>query len=443
MNAGVTGTTGIEYTSFSGWIDRPAEYAPALEGDIETDVVVVGGGYLGMGTALRLAERGSDVALLESQFCGWGAASRNAGYLTNTLAGDAQMLAALHPKRLSRAIRFADSSVTYSDGLIERYGIECDYERTGNVIAAVTDGQLKRSRRNARILVDAGADAEFVLGREFGLPDAFLGGIFERAGGLINPGKYARGLRGALLKSGAKVYENSPVGEIRPGPAGIVVTTPLGRIRAERVVIANNAHSRDLAITPPRMAAPLWVSLIETEPIDPERLMATGWTSRVGISTHHLVLESFRITPRNTILFGVRRPEAAPRGALGAREVDPRVAADLVQGFRQRFPSLRDVEPRSAWGGWIAMTPSWLPVVGEATDNVYYAMACNGHGLAQAPYLGALLADRLAGETPHEDLQTLWRPRPWFTPSPASSPLALRVAWAVDRLSDRRGRQEG
>ncbi|MER5966385.1 FAD-binding oxidoreductase [Streptomyces sp. NPDC002057] len=440
MSANVT--SAIQYSSFSGWIDRPSDHAPALEGQIDADVVVVGGGYLGMGTALRLAERGVDVALLDSQFCGWGAASRNGGYLTNTLAGDAQMLAALHPRRLRKAIRFADASVEFSNGLIERHGIQCDYERTGNVIAAVTEGQLKRSRHNAGILVDAGADAEFVDGREFGLPDAFLGGIFERAGGLINPGKYARGLRDAVLKSGARVYENSPVGSILPGRAGLVVTTPNGRIRAERVVIANNAHSRDLAITPPRMTAPLWVSLVETEPIDPERLRATGWTSRVGISTHHLALESYRITPRNTILFGVRRPEVA-RGALGAREVDPRVAADLVHAFRQRFPTLSDVEPRRAWGGWIAMTPSWLPVVGEATDNVSYAIACNGHGLAQGPYLGALLADRLAGDDPHEDLRTLWRRRPWFSPSPASSATAVRAAWAVDRLSDRLGRREG
>ncbi|MFE5942495.1 FAD-dependent oxidoreductase [Streptomyces sp. NPDC056480] len=223
-------TAGIQYSSFSGWIDRPSDHAPALEGQVDADVVVVGGGYLGMGTALRLAERGIDVALLDSRFCGWGAASRNAGHLTNTLAGDAQMLAALHPRRLRKAIRFADASVEFSNGLIERHGIECDYERTGNVIAAVTEGQLKRSRHNAGILVEAGADAEFVDGREFGLPDAFL---------------------------------------------------------------------------------------------------------------------------------------------------------------------------------------------------------------------GALLADRLAGDDPHEDLQTLWRRRPWFSPSPASSATAVRAAWAVDRLSDRRGRREG
>ncbi|WP_435592978.1 FAD-dependent oxidoreductase [Nocardia sp. bgisy118] len=68
---------GIEYASFSGWIERPTDFAPPLEGEITADVVVVGSGHLGMATALRLAERGVDVALLESEFCGWGAASRN------------------------------------------------------------------------------------------------------------------------------------------------------------------------------------------------------------------------------------------------------------------------------------------------------------------------------------------------------------------------------
>ncbi|MGW6423994.1 NAD(P)/FAD-dependent oxidoreductase [Nocardia sp. NPDC055053] len=431
---------GIVYSSFSGWIDQPAEYSSPLAGEVTADVAVVGGGYLGMATALRLAERGADVALLESEFLGWGAASRNAGYLTNTLAGDAQMLAAMHPWRLRRVIRFADASVDFSNTLIDRHGIDCDYERTGNVIAAVTRGQLKRSRWNAEILAKAGADAEFVDGPEFGLPTAFLGGIYERAGGLINPGKYARGLRTALLNSRVKVFEHSPVGSIQPTSRGVTVTTGGGHLHADSVVIASNAHSRDLAAAPRNMTAPLWVTLVETEPIDPERLRETGWTSRVGISTHHLVLESFRLTPHNTIIFGVRQPETT-RGVLGARTPDPGVVADLVRGFRDRFPSLHDVAPQRAWGGWIAMTASWFPVAGEAEKNIYYAIACNGHGLAQGPYLGSLLADRLCGDDPADDLQAVWRPRPRFAPSPASSPAALRAVWRLDRFADRLDRR--
>ncbi|MFH8349117.1 FAD-dependent oxidoreductase [Streptomyces sp. NPDC018045] len=82
--------------------------------------------------------------------------------------------------------------------------------------------------------------------------------------------------------------------------------------------------------------------------------------------------------------------------------------ADLVRGFHERFPSLGDVAPQRARGGWAAMTPSLLPVAGEATKNVFYAIGCNGHGLARSPYLGTPIADRLAGDQMHEDLAAVW-----------------------------------
>jgi len=89
------------------------------------------------------------------------------------------------------------------------------------------------------------------------------------------------------------------------------------------------------------------------------------------------------------------------------------------------------------------MTPSWLPVVGEAAPNILYCLGYNGHGLAQAPYLGSLLADRLGGAGSHEDLQVLWRQRPRFAPAPLFSAPALKAGWAFDRFYDRinRGRK--
>ena len=99
----------------------------------------------------------------------------------------------------------------------------------------------------------------------------------------------------------------------------------------------------------------------------------------------------------------------------------------------------RDVALRRAWGGWIAMTPSWLPVAGEAAANVFYAMGYNGHGVAQAPYLGTLVADRMAGDPAHDDLAVLWRTRPRFAPAPLFTAPALRLGWAIDRASDRVG----
>ena len=208
-----------------------------------------------------------------------------------------------------------------------------------------------------------------------------------------------------------------------------------GRVRADRAVLATNAHARELAISPKRLAAPTWVSVVETEPIDAERLAATGWSSRSGIATEHNLMESYRLTPRNTIVFGVRRLQMG-RGALADRTSDPAVVADLARGFHARFPSLRDVALDRTWGGWIAMTSSWLPVAGRATKNVYYTVGCNGHGLAQAPYLGTLLADQLATHDFHDDLRAVWRARPRFTPSVLNA-VTLRTIWAADRMSDR------
>jgi glycine/D-amino acid oxidase-like deaminating enzyme len=426
----------VTYSAVTGWVDQPTGVAPALEGDLQCDVAVIGGGYVGMAAALRLAERGADVAVLESGFCGCGASSRNAGHLTNSVAGDPRLLNTLYPRRLPNLIRYADSAAHFTEGLIGRLEIDCEYEPTGNVMAAVSVAQLRRLRRNTRVLRRAGADAELVDGRDFGLPEAFPGGIFERLGGVLNPGKFALGLRDVLLRSSARVYEQTSVHAVEMDSAGVVVSAPGGRVRAERVLLATNAYSRDLDIAPRRMATPLWTSVVETGPIDPECLAATGWTSRAGIATPHTILENYRLTQRGTIVFGTRRLRPAGK-VLGTRTPDTAVVADLVRGFHERFPSLRDVTPQQAWGGWIAMTTSLLPIAGEATKNVFYAIGCNGHGLAQAPYLGTMLADRLVGDELHDDLRAVWRSRPRFAPAPAFSAPALRTMWAFDRISDR------
>ncbi|UUV34047.1 FAD-binding oxidoreductase [Amycolatopsis roodepoortensis] len=433
-----TESDGVTCSAFSGWCDRPTNFAPALEEEIQCDVAVVGGGLVGMASALRLAERGADVVLLEAGYCGWGGASRNAGYLSNELAGDPQMLRFLYRRRLRNLIHYAEASAQFTEEWIARLGIDCDYEPTGGVNAAVSAGQLRRLEKGARILGDAGADVEFVDGRDFGMPDTFLGGIHLRGGGLLNPGKLASGLRDALLASGVRVFERSAVQKVESDGATVVLSVPGGRVRAERAVLATNAGSRDLAIAP-RGIQPVWTNVVETEPIDPDRLEAIGWTTRAGIVTAHTILENYRRTERGTLLFGTRQLEAAPR-ALGAREPSREVVADLVRGFHERFPSLRYVAPQRAWGGWVAVT-SFLPVAGEVAKNVFYAVSCNGHGLAQSPYVGTLLADRLAGDEPHEDLRAVWRPRPPRLPSFALSAPSLKAAWALDRISDRFSRR--
>ncbi|MFE6800334.1 NAD(P)/FAD-dependent oxidoreductase [Streptomyces sp. NPDC057681] len=431
-------STGVTYSEF-GWAESPKDVTATLEGEATCEVAVVGGGYAGMAAALRLAERGADIVLLEAGFLGCGASSRNAGQLGSVPGGDPQLLSALHPRRFNGLVHLADEAVDFTEKLIGRLGIDCEYEPTGNVAAAISPAQLRIARKKVQIFRKAGVHVEFGDGRDLGLPDAFLGGMLEPRGGVMDPGKFALGLRKALLASGARVFEQTAVQAVEPTRAGVIVSVPRGRVRAAQVVLTTNAYSRDLAIAPKRLAAPIWCSMVETEPIPPERLTATGWTSRSGIATQHNIMESFRLTRRNTIVTGVRQLQAA-RGTVGARKPDPEIVADITQGFRARFPSLGDLAIERAWGGWIAMTPSWLPVAGQATRNISYLIACNGHGLAQAPYLGTLLADRVAGDKAHDNLATVWRERPRFSPSLAFSAPVMRAMWALDRRADRRAR---
>ncbi|SFW86359.1 NAD(P)/FAD-dependent oxidoreductase [Amycolatopsis australiensis] len=431
-------TADVDYRTFSGWIDPPSDVRPPLTRSLDCDVAVIGGGLGGMSTALRLAERGRDVVVLESEFCGHGSSSRNAGQLASAPGGDIQLLNLFFRKKMPAMSRLTEHAALHVEDLIKRLGIDCDYEQTGNTFAAVSRGQMGRVRRVAKILRRSGTEVRLGTSEELGIPRGFVGGMRETEGGIMNPGKFTRGVRRGLLSSSARVFERTKVTDVVRDGARVVISTPRGEVRANRAVLATNAFMGEWKIAPRHLAVPLWVIEVETEPIAPERLDALGWTSRSGLVTQHNIMENYRLTPRNTIVFGVRRIERGQTFPLpaGTKSPDPGLVQELADAFATRFPSLADVAVDRAWGGWIAITPSWLPVAGRIGDNVFYSIACNGHGLGQAPYVGSLIADLIVdGERP-EDLEVVWTRKPKFPRPVMMSPLGLRTIWAIDRFND-------
>jgi len=180
-------TDHVRYASFSGWIDPPDDVLPPISGPVTCDVAVIGGGLNGMSTALRLAERGQDVVLLEAEFCGHGSSSRNAGQLAGAPGGDLQLINLLSRKKMPGMIRLAEQAAAHVENLLKIHDIECDYEPTGNAFAAVSRGQLGRARRVAKIITRAGGHVELGTSEELGIPRGFLGGMREQIGGIMNP----------------------------------------------------------------------------------------------------------------------------------------------------------------------------------------------------------------------------------------------------------------
>lgn len=421
----------VTYLSGSGWTERPTTLRPALDESISCDIAVVGGGLGGMLAALRLAEHGRDVVLLEADLCGWGASARNAGYVTQTLGSDPRILKRFYADRARGLYRFANNAVTFTEELIEAHGIECNYRQSGNIAAAPTAAAYRRLAARIKpggraVIGDAG---------ELGIPPTFPGGLHIQRGGVLNPGKFSLGVRDAILASPVRVFEQSPVTGVTDTGDAVTIETATGRIRAGHAILTTNAFTNQLAIAPRNLSTPVWVTAIETGPVSEEQLDAAGWTSRAPITTNHLVMQSFRTTERGTIVTTSRSLQTARR-ARADRMPDQAVVDDLVHGFRERFPSLSDVVPARAWGGWIGLTPSNMAVVGQASKRVSYSLACNGHGLPQAPYLGSLLADHVAGKGTHDDLSAVWRTADRFAPG-VVNPASLRLGWLADRVTDR------
>ncbi|MER6073969.1 FAD-binding oxidoreductase [Streptomyces sp. NPDC001817] len=428
------GGTSLTYLSGSGWVDRPTTLESALTGDVECDVAVIGGGLGGMAAALRLAELGRDVVLVEADLCGWGASARNAGYITPTLGNDPRILNRFYGDRVRALYKFAGHAVDFTEDLITRHGIDCGYQPTGNIAAAPTAAAFRRMVAHGR----PGRRSVVGDATQLGIPPTFPGGIHIKVGGILNPGQLALGVREVVRTSAVRVFEQSPVTGVVDTGDSVRIELPGGRIRARQAILTTNAFTNELPIAPRNVSTPVWVTAVETEPVSAEMLDAAGWTSRTPMTTNHFVMQSFRPTNRGTIVYSTRCLQTARRPRAD-RMPDQAVVDDLVRGFRERFPTLTDVAPARAWGGWIGLTPSNMAVVGRATRRVYYSMACNGHGLPQAPYLGTLLADHLVEKGMHDDLATVWRESRRFAPG-IVNPVTLRLGWLADRLGDRIGR---
>ncbi len=227
-----------------------SEAAPALRSNITADVVIIGGGYTGLSAAyhLKSADPSLDIVVLEAETTGFGASGRNAGFVIPLFGASVGLMKTLHGKRAVReAHAYMESAITALEETVREQRIDCDYERSGFLKVATSPAYVTRIQKEIEFFHSLGIDGVGWLDRQQTEARVrsrnFLGASFEPHCGLINPVKWADGLRRIALESGVRLYENTRVTEAPRQSGRYRVKTDSGSVDAHRIVYATNGYS--------------------------------------------------------------------------------------------------------------------------------------------------------------------------------------------------------
>ncbi|SBT54726.1 NAD(P)/FAD-dependent oxidoreductase [Micromonospora narathiwatensis] len=439
------------------WLDRPErpDPLPPLTGTHEADLLVVGGGYSGLWTALlaKAAEPDRDVLLVEAGTCGWAASGRNGGFcaasLTHGLANGVDRF----PGEIDELERLGRENLDAIAATIDRHGIDCDFERTGELAVAVEPYQLAGLAEDAELAGRYGHDVRLLdrdeVRAEVDSP-TYLGGMWDRDRvALLDPARLAWGLRRAALDLGVRLHEHTRVtGLHRDGTAlraattGGAAATP-GSVRARRVVLGTNAFPPLLR----RLRAwlvPVYDYALMTEPLSEEQRKAVGWANRQGLADLGNQFHYYRITADGRILFG-GYDAIYHYGNRMAPELEQREATftALARHFFTTFPQLEGLRFSHRWGGVIDTCTRFCPFFGTAYDGrLAYAAGFTGLGVGATRFGARVMLDLLGGEqTPLTRLDLVrGKPLP-FPPEPFRATGINLTRWSLARADAREGRR--
>jgi putative aminophosphonate oxidoreductase len=370
---------------------------------LRADVCVVGGGYTGLWTALRLTELepGASVVLVEADICGGGPSGRNGGFVLSWWPKVETLIKRAGEEEAMRLVRASVDAVEEIGAFCEREGIDAHYRRGGWLWTATSPAQLG-SWEGAVAAAARGGEQPFELlsagetQRRTGSP-VHLGAAYESEAATVQPALLARGLRRAALARGVRIFEHSPMVDL--DRARGIVRTPSGAVEADAIVLATGAW---LAGTPELKRAVVAVSsdMVATAPMQ-DRLDAAGWTGGESISNCRLMVHYYRTTSDGRIAFG----QGGHRHAFDGRVEDEFFASSepaerqLRRDLTRLVPFAEGVDVTHAWGGPIDRTVDGAPIFGRLPGAVpiVYGVGYSGNGVGPCLTAGKILASSALG----------------------------------------------
>jgi gamma-glutamylputrescine oxidase len=383
---------GVHPESYYAATANPIAAFPALAGDTDCDVCIVGGGFTGLSAALELTERGLDVVLLEAHRAGWGASGRNGGQAGSGQRRDQDWLErAVGHEDARRLWDIAQEAKALVKERVARHEIACDLKpgilhvdhKRGFVAASHAYAEkLQREYDYQDIRAVGGDEARGMLGSTL-----YYGGWLDTGAAHLHPLNFALGLADAARAAGARIFERSPVIGVDAGtPAR--VRTEAGQVRAHFVVLACNGYLDGLS---PHVAArvmPINNFIIATEPLGEERARQII-RDDVAVTDSKFVINYFRLSADRRLLFG--------GGETYSYDFPADIKAFVRPYMLRVYPQLADARIDYGWGGTLGITLKRMPYFARMAPNVLTASGYSGHGVALATLAGQILADAVEG----------------------------------------------
>lgn len=436
-------------------VEREAPRA-ALEGDIECDVAIVGGGLAGLSAAIELADRGHRVVLLEARRLGWGASGRNGGQALAGLACDQHAIESqLGLDEARRVWAMTLEAITLIAARCERFQIDCGW-RAGYLSLAVNERKSRELQAwQSHMQQHYGFDTTWITPAD--MPQwiaspRFHSGVFDARSGHLNPLNYTLGLARGAAELGVRLFEDSPVTALDAGPlpgSPARVRTAQGSVRASQVLLAGNVYLQGVAPALEPRIMPVGTYIVTSEPIEPA-LAQSLIPSGAAVCDTNFVLDYFRPVSDVVRPSGGAATASDHRMLYGGRvsysTATPRdLEAAMQRRMARTFPQLANTRVEYAWGGFVDISMNRAPDFGRLSDrmdsagshlsNVYYLQGFSGHGLALTGMAGRLVAEAIDGDASRFDTFSRIRHRNFPGGALLRTP-ALVAGMAYYRLKD-------
>jgi glycine/D-amino acid oxidase-like deaminating enzyme len=409
------------YAATKNW---QTEY-PELKGEHHCDVAILGGGFTGISAALRLIERGYNVAVVEANRISWGASGRNGGQLIDGFVMDLD--------KFEKKVGKNGAEIAYQMGIesrdvvldrIKKHNIDCDL-RFGFLDVAMNQGDIddfhewieEKDKNNYPHKMEFVSKDE--LQNHIG-SERYIAGVINYGNGHLHPLNLCIGEARAVTEQGGMIFEQSRVNKIQHGKNPKLITEH-GIVHAKKIIIAGNAY---LQKTEPKLAGaviPAGSYIIATEPLS-KSLADELLPSNMAVCDQRVGLDYFRLSADRRMLFG---------GLCNYSGRNPKSITGVLKPKMDRaFPQLKGKKIDYEWGGYIGISMNRIPQMGRIQDNTYYVQGYSGHGLCPSHIAGNVIADAIAGDSERFDVfDKVWHLKLpgglWF----ANPALALGMMW--------------